>query len=68
MLYGDGHVAWAQSPFAGAPIPGAAVAFNDNIYTASIDATGEGGQVSSSKLPYDPIDTFLLPTDDATGF
>lgn len=48
VLYGDGHVAWAPTPFAGDN--------RDNIYT-----TADGKIAASS---YDGNDSILLPTDD----
>ncbi len=67
VLYADSHVAWAASPFVGEPIP-VAVPFNDNIYTVRVDSTSEGGKVDAATYPYDNLDTYLLPTDDANGF
>ena len=48
MLYGDGHVSWESTPFAGAD--------RDNIYTT------QDGKVNAS--PHTPADTILIPTDN----
>ena len=68
VLYGDGHVQWNSSPFCGAPIPGNTVAFNDNIYTARSTLSDENGKVANNAFPLDYLDSYLLPTDDSTGF
>jgi prepilin-type N-terminal cleavage/methylation domain-containing protein/prepilin-type processing-associated H-X9-DG protein len=51
VLYGDGHVAWQQTPFCGVQ--------QDNIYTAK---NGVAPKVEYS--PADATDSILLPTDD----
>jgi len=48
ILYGDGHVAWESTPFAGVN--------RDNIYTTA------DGQITASSV--DMNDSILLPTDD----
>jgi prepilin-type N-terminal cleavage/methylation domain-containing protein/prepilin-type processing-associated H-X9-DG protein len=48
VLFGDGHVAWTQTPFVGAQ--------QDNIYTT------QNGQIDGS--PASKNDSVLLPTDD----
>ena len=50
VLYGDGHVAWQKTPFAGVK--------QDNIY----NARNKPAAVESS--PIDAADSVLLPTDD----
>ncbi len=68
VLYADGHVLFQASPFCGAPLPvTTGTAFNDNIYSART-ALEEGGAVTSSSFPCDYQDSYLLPTDDPTGF
>jgi len=71
ILYGDYHVEFKQTPFAGSPVtpPGAtATPFQDNIYTSRAqNGTSENGTVSPSDFPADALDSYLLPTDDGTG-
>lgn len=65
VLYGDGHVEFVQSPFAGIA--------RDNVYTVSDRTTVTGGAGPASPLlttttivgtPCDANDSVLLPTDD----
>ncbi len=64
VLYADGHVDWATSPYVGTQ--------NDNIFTArsaTTPVTGTGANVTSGATsgngtPYDANDSILLPTDD----
>jgi prepilin-type processing-associated H-X9-DG protein len=69
ILYGDGHVAWENSPFAGAidlrifPSACPGVPNHDNIYTTS-DATGGAYSPRVVASPADRNDSVLLPTDD----
>ena len=72
VLYGDYHVSWQASPYCGTPLTGAAIPFQDNIYTARTANTGSGaaieqGNLGASSLPWDLQDSYLLPTDDASG-
>jgi prepilin-type N-terminal cleavage/methylation domain-containing protein/prepilin-type processing-associated H-X9-DG protein len=68
VLYGDGHVDWQATPFAGPyRTPTTALNFRDNIYTGGSGGTlGTGGSVDSSinSQPWDQYDTVLLPTDN----
>jgi prepilin-type N-terminal cleavage/methylation domain-containing protein len=73
VLYGDYHVAWQSSPFCGTPLTGATIPFQDNIYSARLANTGTGASIEqgvcgNSNLPYDLQDSYLLPTDDSSGF
>src|SRR5439155_9996169 len=52
ILYGDGHVDWSATPFAGP--------YRDNVYNAD-------RPVDTSGAPKDQYDTVLLPTDDDAG-
>jgi prepilin-type N-terminal cleavage/methylation domain-containing protein/prepilin-type processing-associated H-X9-DG protein len=61
VLYGDGHVEFVQSPFAGIS--------RDNIYNVSDSVTATAGQslltsVTVVGSPADANDSVLLPTDD----
>ena len=68
VLYADGHVAWATSPYVGAPVVSSTgTSFNDNIYSARSTTTDEGGKISNTAFPYDGADSYMLPTDDNTG-
>lgn len=59
VLYGDGHVEWQPTVFAGATITYGGVSWQDNIYTAN----NASGQTSAgTKKPYDRFDSVLLPT------
>lgn len=74
VLYGDGHVEWQATIYAGtyrSDPPGGG--YRDNIYTAD-QARGnpgstvhEPGFLSSSAAPQDDKDSILLPTDDNGG-
>jgi prepilin-type N-terminal cleavage/methylation domain-containing protein len=72
VVYADAHVEFQQTPFCGAPRVGAnntAIPFRDNIYPSGQGSTtdGSGSSYSSSSLPNDPQDMFLLPSDDGNG-
>ena len=62
VLYGDGHVDWQPSPFAGPLRTNGSNTWNDNIYTAGTGATG--GTLGGSALPVDQLDNILLPTQN----
>lgn len=68
VMYGDCHVEWQTSPFAGPPVPmtNPAQSFRDNIYTARTSATSEAGTTGAVE-PYDQLDIYMLPTDDKGG-
>ena len=57
VLYGDGHVEWQSSPFAGATREIGGTKFRDNIYAAD-DAT----TVMAPSQDHD--DNILLPAAD----
>jgi len=65
VLYGDGHVDWNATPFAG-PYRTSPNSYRDNIYSAgsAATATGSGGVCDTTALPYDQLDSILLPTDN----
>src|SRR5207302_9636649 len=69
VLYGDGHVDWQATPFAGPyRSPSAALSYRDLIYTAG-GTTGTGGTFDTAAgngVPYDQYDSVLLPTDNST--
>jgi len=75
VLYGDGHVEFQSSPYAGSFRDD--VQYRDNVFTAdaargavltSPPATAhDGGFTGSNAYPQDQFDTVLLPTDDANG-
>jgi len=70
VLYADGHVEFANSPYAGSPrsVAGATPP-RDHIYTAGgiDDPTTTTGAVTGGKGPQHQVDSYLLPTDDAGG-
>jgi prepilin-type N-terminal cleavage/methylation domain-containing protein/prepilin-type processing-associated H-X9-DG protein len=70
VLYADGHVQWATSPFVGVNCTNTttSTSFQDNIYTARVDfiTNAEGGTVKNDHFPCDGYDSYLLPTDDGT--
>jgi prepilin-type processing-associated H-X9-DG protein len=68
VLYADGHVEFANTPYAGSPRP-VANAPRDHIYTAgAIDNPGATtGAITGAKGPQHQLDSYLLPTDDAGG-
>jgi len=68
VLYADGHVEWQPSPFAGPLIGMGTLTWNDNIYTARTSATDQKGvKGSSSSVPFDNLDTILLPHEGNAG-
>jgi prepilin-type N-terminal cleavage/methylation domain-containing protein len=76
VLYGDYHVSWQVSPFCGSPLVNVTPPIQDNIYTARSASSGPTGSTTESgtlgsqqaNYPGDSLDSYLLPTDDATGF
>jgi len=69
VLYGDYHVEFKQTPFAGSPVQPTTSSippFNDNIYSARV-MQEEGGFVGPTNYPCDALDSYLLPTDDGMG-
>jgi hypothetical protein len=66
VMYGDFHVEWMPSPFAGSQQGSGSTTWQDNIYTANKTAgsTTYVGQQSpsSGQCPIDRFDTILLPT------
>ena len=56
VLYGDGHVEWFTSPFAGASRSVGGSVYQDNIYTYGMGATQ--GIIGP---PQDELDSILLP-------
>jgi len=68
VLFADGHVEFANSPYAGSPRP-VVGAPRDHIYTAgTIDSpSATTGAVTGLKGPSHQLDTYVLPTDDANG-
>ncbi|HEY2586985.1 MAG TPA: DUF1559 domain-containing protein [Tepidisphaeraceae bacterium] len=67
VMYGDFHVEWYPSCFAGSQIGSGTNTYQDNIYTAenqSSSGTGYAGNNpvnQGSAAPYDRFDTILLP-------
>ena len=59
VLYGDGHVEWVTTPFAGPMVSIGGNLVADNIFTAR-DATGASNP--GVKKPYDKNDSILCPT------
>jgi prepilin-type N-terminal cleavage/methylation domain-containing protein/prepilin-type processing-associated H-X9-DG protein len=59
VLYGDGHVEWQPTVYAGEVISTGGASARDNIYTAN-DA--KGATAPGVKKPYDKFDSVLLPT------
>jgi prepilin-type processing-associated H-X9-DG protein len=62
ILYGDGHVEFQTTPFAGALRTEGAMTYNDNIY-APLDADPQK-QTSVMRPPVDNADNVLLPPAD----
>jgi prepilin-type N-terminal cleavage/methylation domain-containing protein len=61
VMYGDFHVEWADTPFAGPVFGTGTSAYQDMIYTARTSATG--GVVSgTAAMPFDRCDAVLYPT------
>ena len=61
VLYGDGHVEWQVTPFAGETRGQGSNTWQDNIYTVQPAANAQqGGAVRGE--PFDNLDTILLPT------
>lgn len=59
VLYGDGHVEWQPTVFAGCTITYGGVSWQDNIYTANNSSMQTA---AGTKKPYDRFDSVLLPT------
>jgi prepilin-type N-terminal cleavage/methylation domain-containing protein/prepilin-type processing-associated H-X9-DG protein len=59
VLYGDGHVEWQPTAYAGALISYGGSSWQDNIYTAN---KADGTTNAGVKKPYDRYDSVLLPT------
>jgi len=69
VLYADGHVDWAATPYAGSPRPFANTP-RDNIYTGlnAAPTTAIGTHTGKNKVPpFDQYDSVMLPTDDTGG-
>jgi len=64
ILYGDGHADWNTTPFAGMQ----RIGYRDNVYTHGAGAAnaGSGTQLGGTG-PADKLDSYLLPTDGASG-
>lgn len=56
VLYGDGHVEFANSPFVGIQ--------KDNIYGTMVDETDPSGVADPPASPLNSEDSVLIPTDD----
>jgi hypothetical protein len=67
VAYGDVHVEWQTSPFAGVQRPG--VAHRDNIYASTAGGVGRDGRGGTVwEKPQDGADAVLLPTvQDSPG-
>ncbi|MDB5300064.1 MAG: hypothetical protein JWO87_1727 [Phycisphaerales bacterium] len=63
VLYADGHVEFNSSPYCGSPRQD--LGFKDNIYTKDNGGSHDGGVANSGAFPSDPLDSVLLPDDDA---
>jgi prepilin-type N-terminal cleavage/methylation domain-containing protein len=68
VMYGDFHVEWYPSCFAGSQIGSGSTTYQDNIYTCEVSPGSSGtaysgkNSISGSSLPYDRFDTIMLPT------
>ena len=63
VLYADGHVEWQTTPFAGENRGQSSSTWLDNIYTVQTGTLAStGGAVSG--LPFDNLDTIMLPTQN----
>jgi len=77
ILYGDGHVEFQASCYAGSFRDD--VQYRDNVYTADAahgvpqasqpgGPAHDGGYLGNNAWPQDNLDSVLLPTDDNNGF
>jgi prepilin-type N-terminal cleavage/methylation domain-containing protein/prepilin-type processing-associated H-X9-DG protein len=64
VLYADGHVDWAQTPYCGSPRP-VSGSPRDNIFTGGVATTAVAGTLNTR--PADQYDTVMMPTDDNGG-
>ena len=66
VMYGDFHVEWYPSCFAGSQIGSGSNTYQDNIYTANNASSSSGysgkNAIGATSLPYDRFDTIMLPT------
>jgi prepilin-type N-terminal cleavage/methylation domain-containing protein len=66
VMYGDFHVEWYPSCFAGSQMGSGSNTYQDNIYTANLGGSGSAysgnNKANTVKSPYDRFDTILLPT------
>ena len=66
VMYGDFHVEWYPSCFAGSQLGSGSATFQDNIYTQNTSDKGtyDGKHAISGTgcVPYDRFDTVLVPT------
>ena len=67
VLYGDGHVEFAQSPFAGPILGTGTQTWNDNIYTARTATSNAYNPGNTTSGPWDNVDNILYPLDDING-
>jgi len=66
VLYADGHVDWAATPFVGSPRP-ISNSPRDNIFTAGTTGTSYAGIYGASgagAAPVDQFDSVMMPDDD----
>jgi len=65
VMYGDFHVEWYPSCFAGSQIGSGTNTYQDNIYTAENQSSSGNyagaNTVTQSSAPFDRFDTLLLP-------
>jgi prepilin-type N-terminal cleavage/methylation domain-containing protein len=66
VMYGDFHVEWYPSCFAGSQIGSGTNTYQDNIYTANNQSSSGSAYpganaVTQSSAPYDRFDTIMLP-------
>lgn len=67
VMYGDFHVEWMPSCFAGSQQGSGSTTWQDNIYAARNTSASTGaetvlGTTAASAMPYDQYDSILLPT------
>jgi len=61
ILYGDGHVEWQVTPFAGEVRGQGSNTWQDNVFTVQAGTTSQSGGAVQGE-PFDNLDTILLPT------
>jgi len=61
VLYGDGHVEWQVTPFAGETRGQGSNTWQDNIFTVQPTSNAQSGGAVQGQ-PFDNLDSILLPT------